>query len=442
VTRGHISKKKKKKKMPSDIAQLHQGMVVGDYVVTAGFGSGSYGSVARGRHMSNGETVAIKAVNDCDWDDSERRCLAALSHSSVLRLLAYYELRGVHYLVTELAEGGDLFDFLDGKARVAESVVRPLFVQLVKAMKCVHSAGVIHRDLKLENIFLDASQRRVIIGDWGFATFWSRRVTQTENCGTLYYLAPELVRSESYTGPEVDVWSLGVLLYYLIVGRLPFDAGNTKATESLILKGRPALPRFLSASARDLLSHLLVPSSRRLSVDELLCHPWLTGRPLNTAVAQNYGISSRSATASITAAVAAASMPLGSQRRHAKRARPSPTAGIIATSTASYAKLNVGGAAADDDSAKRRRTYRCGKCGQPKRGHICGAATSAASSFRAPPSPVAVVSSRRSGNSMDDDNDSASLPSLASLCSSKCASPMIAASRPSLFDMLPQPTIF
>lgn len=250
--------------------------IIGHYRVTvAQLAAGSFGSVSLAEDTESGSLVAIKTVPDAEWDACEHSCLAALSHPNVLRLRGYYRANGHHYLVTDYAAGGDLFDFLEGKPYLEESVARPLFAQLVACIEHVHRAGYAHRDLKLENVFLDSSQRNVIVGDWGFATPWSSGVLLTERCGTLFYLPPEMISGAGYVGPEVDMWSLGVLLYYLLVGSLPFDAGSNEETEQRILQCQPAYPAFLSAEARDLLQSLLSRAPLRLTAAQAVQHPWV-----------------------------------------------------------------------------------------------------------------------------------------------------------------------
>jgi len=257
--------------MPACVPQT-----LGDYrIKDSQLGCGSFGTVSLAEDMSTGSLVAIKTVSDSEWDACEHRCLSALSHPNILRLRGYYRLNGNHHLVTDYAQGGDLFDFLEGKPYLEESIARHFFTQLVACIEHVHRSGYAHRDLKLENIFLDGLKRTVIIGDWGFATSWSHDVLLTERCGTLFYLPPEMITGSGYYGPEVDMWSLGVLLYYLLVGNLPFDAGSSEETEQSIIRCRPNIPNFLSNDARSLLQTLLAPAALRPAASQILRHPWL-----------------------------------------------------------------------------------------------------------------------------------------------------------------------
>ncbi|MDP2435943.1 MAG: protein kinase [archaeon] len=254
-------------------------------IIDPNLGSGSFGTVALAEDPVTRTPVAIKCVPDSEWDESEYRSLASLAHPNILRLRDYYFQSGKHYLVTDYARGGDLFDFLEGKARIEENVVRPLFYQLASAISFVHASGFAHRDLKLENIFLSQDHLSAILGDWGFATRWSRNSLLKERCGTLSYLAPEMIDGSGYFGPEVDMWSLGVLLYYLLVGVLPFDGSCDSDTEALILQAQPYIPAFLSAQAALLLRSLLCLAKQRVTSSEILSHPWFMKAPVESAVA-------------------------------------------------------------------------------------------------------------------------------------------------------------
>lgn len=301
------------------------------------FNSGSYGKLALATHVASGEQVCVKYVPNDIWDDSERVCLGSISHPNVIGLKSYHRIGASHYLITQFAEGGDLFDYLDGKDRLGEDECRLFMAQLVEALQYTHECGIIHRDLKLENIFLDRSRRHVYIGDWGFATFFSHHRRLTESCGTLYYMAPELVAHRSYLGPEVDVWSLGIVLYYLAVGSLPFDHDDSSVTERMILQCKPHIPSYLSASLRHLLAGLLTPSRKRLTLAQVAVHPWFQ--------------SPTSFNPKLLAIASAASMA------HEKQNKP---------------KRALSSDDSSDDEAKRqRRVYKCRRCGQPKRGHTC-----------------------------------------------------------------------
>eukprot|EP00010_Vexillifera_abyssalis_P005091 CAMPEP_0201550916 /NCGR_PEP_ID=MMETSP0173_2-20130828/7192_1 /ASSEMBLY_ACC=CAM_ASM_000268 /TAXON_ID=218659 /ORGANISM="Vexillifera sp., Strain DIVA3 564/2" /LENGTH=401 /DNA_ID=CAMNT_0047961033 /DNA_START=327 /DNA_END=1532 /DNA_ORIENTATION=+ len=347
---------------------------------TQTIGSGSYGQIFKGTEIATGRPVCVKVVNDADWDETERVTLSSLSHPNVLEFIAHIRQGQKHFLITELAQGGDLFDFLDGKARVSETTARPFFRQLVDAFQYVHRAGVVHRDVKLENIFLDQTHQRVIIGDFGFATFWSVHRKLSENCGTLYYLPPELVLEQQYTGPEVDTWSLGVLLYYLVVGSLPFDSPSDKLTEKLILATDPFFPAYLSPNCRHLLSALLKPVSTRITLDQVATHPWLANNAGSPASAPSVAQFSTLAPATPQKRVVPLASPVASfpsppeAQTHFRP--PSPTDGRSAFLLHNTATQQ------ENVFKKKRRVYRCGLCKQPKRGHRCPFAATPATNAR------------------------------------------------------------
>ena len=129
------------------------------------------------------------------------------------------------YIVTEYAAKGDIFDYLVSHGRLAEPQARHFFVQILSAVKYCHSQGVVHRDLKAENLLLD-SEGSIKLADFGFSNYFEEESLLSTFCGSPPYAAPELFEGKQYVGSKVDIWSLGVVLYVLVSGTLPFD-GST-----------------------------------------------------------------------------------------------------------------------------------------------------------------------------------------------------------------------
>ena len=135
------------------------------------------------------------------------------------------------YLVCELASGGELFDLLLVKGRMKERIAKQKFYQLCSAVSYCHRKYIVHRDLKAENILLDENEN-IKLADFGFANYYSNDGLLDTYCGSPPYAAPELFQARKYIGPEVDVWSLGVILYSMVTGSLPFDGSNIKVIMS------------------------------------------------------------------------------------------------------------------------------------------------------------------------------------------------------------------
>ncbi|TEB21757.1 Pkinase-domain-containing protein [Coprinellus micaceus] len=184
------------------------------------------------------------------------------------------------WIVTELCSGGELFDYLAEKGRLAEDETRILFGQLCLAVAYLHDNQIVHRDLKLENVLLD-ERCRVKLGDFGFTREYERGAYMETFCGTTGYASPEMLQGRKYQGPEVDVWSLGVILYCLLTGTLPFDDDDEYVMREKIIKDDFEDPAWLSLESRDLLQNILQKDvAKRYTIPQILAHPWFTAKEL------------------------------------------------------------------------------------------------------------------------------------------------------------------
>lgn len=186
-----------------------------------------------------------------------------LHHPHVAQLYEVIATETYIWLVTELCSGGELFDYLVEKGRLSEDECRTLFGQLCLAVGYIHEKGVVHRDLKLENVLLD-ERCRVKLGDFGFTREYEKGTLLETFCGTTGYASPEMLQGKKYIGPgtipfgqtvhsiltiqaEVDVWSLGVIFYCLLTGTLPFDDDDEVVMREKIIVGLYEDPEWLSA---------------------------------------------------------------------------------------------------------------------------------------------------------------------------------------------------
>ncbi|KZP14898.1 Pkinase-domain-containing protein [Athelia psychrophila] len=188
------------------------------------------------------------------------------------------------WIVTELCSGGELFDYLAEKGRLGEEETKILFGQLCLAVYYLHEKGIVHRDLKLENVLLD-ERCRVKLGDFGFTREYERGAYMETFCGTTGYASPEMLQGKKYLGPEVDVWSLGIILYCLLTGTLPFDDDDDDVMRDMIIQGDFEDPEWLSPEARGLIQNIIVKDpTKRLTIPQILAHPWFTtASPSNTS---------------------------------------------------------------------------------------------------------------------------------------------------------------
>jgi len=204
----------------------------------------------------------------------ETKILKLLSHVHLVRLYDIIDTRTHIFLVMEYVSGGDLFDYIVHHGKVPEDLAREIFQQIIAAVEYCHHNSVIHRDLKPENILL-YKEMNVKLADFGLANFLSDGMFLKTSCGSPNYAAPEVVSGKLYAGPEVDVWSCGVILYALLCGSLPFDDENIPNLFKKIKGGIYTLPSHLSDLARDLIPKMLIVDAvKRITIAEIRQHPW------------------------------------------------------------------------------------------------------------------------------------------------------------------------
>ncbi|VDO03855.1 unnamed protein product [Rodentolepis nana] len=238
---------------------------VGKYKLVRTIGKGNFAKVKLAIHMATGVEVSLLFT-----------ILQKLNHPNIVRLLEIIENDEVICLVQEYANGGEIFDYLVAHGKMHEREARAKFRQLVSAIDYCHSKNIVHRDLKAENILLD-SDLNVKVADFGLANTFVPDQKLTTFCGSPPYAAPELFLGIRYHGPGVDVWSMGVLLFTLVVGHLPFDATDLRELRTKILTVRYNLGKGeVSSDLLALLKKMLVLDPRdRYSLRALMNDRWL-----------------------------------------------------------------------------------------------------------------------------------------------------------------------
>lgn len=178
-------------------------------------------------------------------------------------------------MVLEYA-GGELFDYIVNNGRLPETQARKFFQQIVCAVEYCHRHKIVHRDLKPENLLLD-DHYNVKIADFGLSNIMTDGNFLKTSCGSPNYAAPEVISGKLYAGPEVDVWSCGVILYVLLVGRLPFDDEYIPTLFKKIAAGNYSIPSYLSPGAVHLIKKMLMVNPvHRITVAEIRQDPWFT----------------------------------------------------------------------------------------------------------------------------------------------------------------------
>lgn len=205
----------------------------------------------------------------------EIRFLKLLHHPHIVKVYDVIETAEHIYIIMEYAAGGELFDYIVAHKRVKEKEARSFFRMVLSAVDYCHKNAVIHRDLKPENLLLD-ERKWIKIIDFGFGNNFTRDGLLDTFCGSPFYAAPEMILGKKYEGPEVDMWSLGVILFALLCGHLPFDDENMKELYKKISSGLYSCPDYLMPNARHLIGRLItVNPKERATLQEVLEHPWV-----------------------------------------------------------------------------------------------------------------------------------------------------------------------
>uniref|UniRef100_A0A3B3YTI0 non-specific serine/threonine protein kinase n=1 Tax=Poecilia mexicana TaxID=48701 RepID=A0A3B3YTI0_9TELE len=240
---------------------------IGNYRLLKTIGKGNFAKVKLARHILTGREVAVKII--------DKTQLNPTSLQKVIKLFEVIETEKTLYLVMEYASGGEVFDYLVAHGRMKEKEARAKFRQIVSAVQYCHQRRIVHRDLKAENLLLDADMN-IKIADFGFSNEFTVGSKLDTFCGSPPYAAPELFQGKKYDGPEVDVWSLGVILYTLVSGSLPFDGQNLKELRERVLRGKYRIPFYMSTDCENLLKKLLVLNPvKRGSLEQIMKDHWM-----------------------------------------------------------------------------------------------------------------------------------------------------------------------
>ncbi|XP_052393873.1 serine/threonine-protein kinase MARK2 isoform X13 [Carassius gibelio] len=256
---------------------------IGCYRLLKTLGKGNFAKVKLAKHVLTDKEVAVKIIDKAQLNSSslqklfrEVRIMKLLNHPNIVKLFEVIETDKTLYLVMEYASGGEVFDYLVAHGRMKEKEARAKFRQIVSAVQYCHQKCIVHRDLKAENLLLDADMN-IKIADFGFSNEFTLGNKLDTFCGSPPYAAPELFQGKKYDGPEVDVWSLGVILYTLVSGSLPFDGQNLKELRERVLRGKYRVPFYMSTDCENLLKKLLIlnPTKRGSLEQQIMKDRWM-----------------------------------------------------------------------------------------------------------------------------------------------------------------------
>lgn len=249
-------------------------------------GNGAFGKVSLAQNRLTGHKVAIKIIDKSFIKDERTRrkifqevfIMKKLNHRNIIRLLEVFESNKNVMIVLEYAGGGDLLQIIKARGRLTEDECRGIFYQVIEAVKACHSMGIIHRDIKLDNILLTSDYTDIKLCDFGVSRFAKAGEKVNEQCGTPAYLAPEIIADLGYEPFYVDIWSMGVLLYAMLSASVPFKAKNLPDLHKLVLRGKYDVPEYFSPEVIDLLSKMLCPVPQmRISLEDMKMHAWYNG---------------------------------------------------------------------------------------------------------------------------------------------------------------------
>lgn len=257
---------------------------VGNYLIGKTIGEGTFGQVKSAIHTMTGEKVAVKILEKGRFKDAdtvrvnrEIKILKKSRHSNIIQLYEVVDTQSTIYLMMEMSDGGEMFDFIVANRKLDEPMACNFFHQIINGLEVLHNNFITHRDLKPENLLLKSTSKGYIIKivDFGLSnTHEGGKLLQTA-CGSPCYAAPEMIAGKKYVGPLVDIWSCGVILFTLVCGYLPFEDQNTSHLYKKILAGNYATPKWISVNVKELIRKILeVKPTKRYSIQDIRQHKW------------------------------------------------------------------------------------------------------------------------------------------------------------------------
>ena len=261
---------------------------IGPYEIITKIKEGGYSKIYLAKSKYTGDNVCIKLIEKISFQENIEDLLLAtrqietlkiLKHRNILSLLEIYESPKYIFLITEYLSGKDLIEHLIIKKRFTEEEAQKIFFQLIDALFYMHKMNICHRDLRSEHIIFDKNKIPKIIG-FSYSTFYTKNQKLKDSFGSLCYACPEIIQENSYDPELADVWSLGVILYVMVCGYLPFSEEDNEKNKELIIKGKVEFPKEMSNKLKDLIRHMLdVNCNKRYNFLKIMKHPWF--KPFN-----------------------------------------------------------------------------------------------------------------------------------------------------------------
>ena len=255
-----------------------------EFVLGQKLGEGTFGTVRLGTNKQTGEKVAIKILEKIkmvNFDDKKRlereiNILKKIHHPNIVKLFCVIETERQIFIVMEYIKGNELFQYIVLKRKLEEEEACYFFLQIINCIDYLHKLKITHRDLKAENIIIEQNKKEIKLIDFGLSNTYENGQLLSTACGSPIYAAPEMLEGKLYKGSTVDIWSAGVILYYMLCGNFPFEDVSNDNLYRKIIKGKFDIPKSISKDAKDLINKILVVNpNKRINIKDIKKHPWV-----------------------------------------------------------------------------------------------------------------------------------------------------------------------
>ena len=267
-------------------SSLKEEEIICDFIIKEKLGEGAFGSVRLGINKQTNEKVAIKILEKNKikkYEDKLRiqreiELLKKLRHPNIVRLYSIIETEKQFILITEYIKGQELFQYILLKKKLSEEEACYYFNQIVSGIEYLHKLKIAHRDIKSENLIIEQNTKLIKIIDFGLSNSYGDKDEEIlrSSCGSPLYAAPEMLKGEYYKGSTVDIWSIGVVLFFMICGYLPFQDEDNPKLYKKIIQGNYSIPMHVSTQGRELLYNLMnVNPRKRINISQIKRHAWV-----------------------------------------------------------------------------------------------------------------------------------------------------------------------
>ena len=274
------------KNHPEYYTPLNIDEIICDFIIKEKLGEGAFGSVRLGINKQTGEKVAIKILEKSKLNRNidkirlqrEMEILKKLRHPNIVQLYSVIETERQIFLIMEYIKGQELFQYILLKKKLPEDEACFYFQQIISGIEYLQKLKISHRDIKSENILIEQNSKVIKIIDFGLSNIYGDKDNEilTSACGSPFYAPPEMLKGSSYRGSGVDIWSVGVVLFAMICGYLPFEGEDNDKLYKKIIDGKFSIPTHVSGQARELIYQLLNTNPRkRINISQIKKHPWI-----------------------------------------------------------------------------------------------------------------------------------------------------------------------